>query len=370
MNDFEKNKIIDSAIRTVAKKALASSIFSKKGREFFTNAAFNLKSASQKRDEFEQKGIHIPPFLIASIATACNLQCRGCYAQINSGCGNNSRSKCSFEEMTSHQWENIFTQASDLGISFVILAGGEPMMRKDVLETASRFPSLIFPVFTNGTLFDGEMIDFFDNHRNLIPVLSLEGNQMMTDSRRGAGVYDKIQKASKELYSKGILFGVSVTVTTENMNYVTDSSFVSDLANDGCTALFYIEYVPADDRNHLAPEENDLNLIGRRVSSLRDDFSSMIIVSFPGDEQYLGGCLAAGIGFFHINAFGGAEPCPFSPYSDISLKTHSLIEAINSPLFEKIKAEGLLKEKQRGGCTLFAQKETVESLSSSLKIEK
>lgn len=46
----------------------------------------------------------------------------------------------------------------------------------------------------------------------------------------------------------------------------------------------------------------------------------MVFLSFSGDEKYVGGCLAAGRGFFHINANGEVEPCPFSPYSDVNSK--------------------------------------------------
>lgn len=52
-----------------------------------------------------------------------------------------------------------------------------------------------------------------------------------------------------------------------------------------------------------------------------------------GDEKSYGGCVAAGRGFFHINSHGGAEPCLFSPYSDINVRDTSLWEALKSKLF-------------------------------------
>ena len=76
----------------------------------------------------------------------------------------------------------------------------------------------------------------------------------------------------------------------------------------------------------------------------------------------MGGCLAAGRGFFHINAYGAAAPCPFSAYSDLSLKNHSLREALHSPLFQKLQDCGMLEESHVGGCTLFAQETEVKKL--------
>ncbi len=87
--------------------------------------------------------------------------------------------------------------------------------------------------------------------------------------------------------------------------------------------------------------------------------------SFPGDEKEMGGCLAAGRGFFHINAYGGAEPCPFSPFSDVNLKEISLLEALKSPLFCRLQNSGLFAEEHAGGCLLFEHREEVETLLKS-----
>ncbi len=59
---------------------------------------------------------------------------------------------------------------------------------------------------------------------------------------------------------------------------------------------------------------------------------SGVFVVFPGDEEQFGGCLAAGRGFVHVGPDGSLEPCPFAPYSDVSLKTTPLREALGSKL--------------------------------------
>lgn len=97
-----------------------------------------------------------------------------------------------------------------------------------------------------------------------------------------------------------------------------------------------------------------------RLDALRETQRDMLLISFPGDERASGGCLAAGRGFFHINARGGAEPCPFSPYSDTSLQDVSLKEAMRSPLFRRLREDGNLTGIHTGGCALFEQEETVK----------
>ena len=88
----------------------------------------------------------------------------------------------------------------------------------------------------------------------------------------------------------------------------------------------------------------------------------MVFVSFPGGEKSSGGCIAAGRGFFHINSHGGAEPCPFSPYSDTNVKNTSLRKALESPLFTALREQNVLMEEHSGGCVLFERRETVEAL--------
>ena len=88
----------------------------------------------------------------------------------------------------------------------------------------------------------------------------------------------------------------------------------------------------------------------------------MILISFPGDEKSSGGCLAAGRGFFHINPYGGAEPCPFSPYSDINVSKTSLLQAIDSKLFTKLRSGGILTGEHSGGCVLFEKHTDVKNL--------
>ena len=163
-----------------------------------------------------------------------------------------------------------------------------------------------------------------------------------------------------KLQEKGIFYGASITVTCENIITVTTNDFVQNLYNKGCKIIFYIEYVPVDKSTiQLAPSDGEREILTTRQDSLRREFPDMIFLSFPGDEKTTGGCLAAGRGFFHINATGAAEPCPFSPYSDTNLGEVTLIEALKSPLFKKIREEEMLFGEHAGGCVLFENEDTV-----------
>lgn len=315
------------------------------------------KAAEKRRREHEAVGEHIPPFLIASIASNCNLFCKGCYARANHSCGENR------EELSAARWGEIFDEARELGVAFILLAGGEPLMRRDVMEKAAEYPQIVFPVFTNGTMLRSAYLPLFDSHRNLLPVLSIEGNEKETDARRGAGVYRMLLSTMEELNGRGIFYGASVTVTSQNLTAVTAPEFVGNLWEKGCRLILFVEYVPVDSATQeLALGERERAVLEERQDRLREQFETMIFLSFPGDEKHTEGCLAAGRGFFHIGADGSAEPCPFSPYSDTSMKNSDLIHALRSPFFQKLRNEGMLLEEHTGGCVLFQKQAEVAGL--------
>lgn len=307
----------------------------------------NTKTAAKIRQKYKQEGIHIPPFLIASIASQCNLFCSGCYARANKVCGTNAK------KLLPNRWKVIFNEAENLGVSFILLAGGEPFMEPEIINIAAANKNIIFPIFTNGTLINENYIKLLNENRNILPVISIEGNLIQTDQRRGEGVYNTIITVMRKFQTFHILYGASVTVTKSNFDTVTGIDFIKNLYDVGCRIVFYVEYVAVDDKTkNLEPDENDRLNLEVRTKSLKSIFKDIIFIAFPGDEKYFGGCLAAGRGFFHINPSGDAEPCPFSPYSDVNLANNSLKDAIKSELFFKIKDSEITNTPHAGGCVL------------------
>lgn len=355
------NEFMNSGIMNIAETAGRFYLGNLRGQEFMFSMIMNIRKSANIRKQYEKNGTHIPPFLISSISTKCNLHCAGCYARANGGCVD----KTSDALMQLDEWKRVFTEASEIGISFILLAGGEPLLRRDIIELAAQFDNIIFPIFTNGTMLDENYLSLFDKHRNLIPVLSIEGNELKTDERRGKGVSDLVWNAANELNKKGILFGTSITVTKENKNEVTEKEFVHSLQERGCGLIFYVEYVPAEaNTEHLILSDDDLKDLQERIDLLKSDKKNkgMIILSFPGDEDKMGGCLAAGRGFFHINANGNAEPCPFSPYSEINMKNQSVIEVLQSEFFNEVRKISMSEAiNHKGGCLLFQYADKVEN---------
>jgi len=357
-NKFDLENYLSSGVGSIVKGAIKASLTNPKESIFMAKYALASINSRKLRVQAQKNGQHIPPFLIASITSQCNLHCVGCYSRENNSCSDNEAEN----QLTDGEWLKIFKDARDTGVGFILLAGGEPLMRPDIIKAAGTIPEILFPVFTNGTMIQQGYMNVFVKHRNLVPVLSIEGNETKTNDRRGSGVYQKLIDAMDSLNDNKILYGASITVTKNNIKEVTSKEFLDKLYKKGCKVVFYVEYVPVDKEiKGLAPQEEEREYLKETLFGLRKTYDDMIFISFPGDEKDSGGCLAAGRGFFHINSRGGAEPCPFSPYSDTNLKKTPLREAINSPLFKRLRDNDVLMEEHEGGCVLFEREELVKS---------
>ncbi len=275
----EMSREIERMVARIAKFSL------KNVKEAVYIAQFGIcaRSAAKKRERFAENGETVPPFLIASITKKCNLFCKGCYAREL-----NQSTACE-PEFSDSEWDTVFSQAEQLGISFILLAGGEPLMRPDVIGMAARHKKIIFPIFTNGTMLDERYLALLDQKRNLLPVFSVEGERMQTDHRRGAHAFQTVMEKMDMLQQKSIPFGASVTVTTENQKIVTDDAYISNLYQKGCAIVFFVEYVPVTQETaYLTLSEDAVGQLTQRCEELRGMFSDMILLSFPGDEQLMG----------------------------------------------------------------------------------
>ncbi len=356
---FDVQEYMTRGVERVVSDALKAMFKDPREGAFMVRFASASRAASKKRQKAEEKGEHIPPFLIASITSKCNLHCAGCYSRCNHATVDSEP----VAQLTDKEWAGIFEEADDLGISFILLAGGEPMLRRDVITAAAGTPNILFPIFTNGTFIDEKYVELFDRSRNLLPVISIEGEKEITDARRGVGIYERLLANMNKLHERGLIFGASVTVTKQNVKEVTTERFLTELSDRGCKAVIFVEFVPVtDDGAELAPGDEEREYLASEIRRLRNTHPEMVYISFPGDEKSSGGCVAAGRGFFHVNSHGGAEPCPFSPYSDVNVKNTSLKEALHSPLFMALREGNVLTDDHVGGCVLYEKRELVESI--------
>jgi MoaA/NifB/PqqE/SkfB family radical SAM enzyme len=350
------NKILSNSLRVFFKDALRSALSDPSQAVFFLKTLNWQRHAARIRQKWEKQGVHVPPILVFSVTSKCNLHCKGCYHQ--------TLRPTAEADLSDERLNRAIAEARELGVSFIVLGGGEPLMRQGILNIPSEFPEIMFLMFTNGLLINDDVLEKMSEKRNVVPLLSLEGYQTDTDERRGKGVYELLQKSIDMLKQKGIFWGTSLTITRSNFDEVTESEFVEKLVNAGCRLFMLVEYTPVKEgtENWVLTETQRLELVKRRdVFRVKH---RAVVVALPWDEEEIGGCLSAGRGFVHISSEGNVEPCPFVPYSDMNIKNCSLKEALQSKMLRTIRENhGQLEETH--GCALWERREWVQNLAKS-----
>ncbi|MCX7918285.1 MAG: radical SAM protein [bacterium] len=293
---------------------------------FFINAL--LKGYSIRRQREQELGIRIPFFFVISPTMRCNLGCYGCYAGMYT----------KEDDLDYTVVDRILKEAKDLGIYFITISGGEPFYWQHILEMFQAHNDMFFQVYTNGTLIDQTMAEKLAKLGNVLPAISVEGFEKETDDRRGKGTFQKIINAMQELRKAGVLFGFSCTVTRENNEFVVSDEFVDFYEKQGCFLGWYFNYVPIGKRPALelmpTPEQRIHRI--NRLAELRKT-KSILLADFWNDGNLVGGCIAGGRNYLHINSHGDVEPCVFVHFATDNIKNKSLVEVLKSPLFAEIR---------------------------------
>jgi len=293
-------------------------------KNFLIHASMAGYPAQRKLEE--KLDCNIPWAILMDPTSACNLKCTGCWA---AEYGNQLN-------MTYEELDNIINQANELGTYFFLYSGGEPLVRKaDIIRLCEAYPDCQFTAFTNGTLIDeafaGEMLRV----KNFIPAISVEGFEQDTDFRRGMGTFKKVENAMRILKEKKLPFGISCCYTSKNVKMIGSEEYFDQMIAWGAKFCWFFTYMPVG--NEAVPElmvtAEQREFMYHQIRKFRQT-KPLFTLDFWNDGEYSGGCLAGGRRYLHINANGDMEPCAFIHYSDSNIREKTLLEALQSPLFQ------------------------------------
>lgn len=286
------------------------------------HAIAGIKQQVSMRDEL---GVNVPSTILIDPTSACDLNCTGCWAR---------ESGKKADVLEPELFERILKEANELGIYLIVVSGGEPFLYPHLIETAKKHPDMTFMVYTNGTRIDDRTADQLLEAKNIAPCFSLEGGKERTDARRGEGIFDKVTAAMDRLRERGVMFGVSLTITKENIYEITSDEFMDFLIDKGGLFGWTFHYIPVGSgANHeLMITAEQRAYLKERVPEIRNT-KAIKIADFWNDGELTQGCIAGGREYFHINARGDVKPCAFVHFSMDNIREKSLVEVLGSPLF-------------------------------------
>ena len=320
--DSALNKYINKALDEIDPGVLKTMVLNL-GFEAFLNGTKTIRKMREKYN------CNVPWLILMDPTSACNLHCTGCWA---AEYGN--RLNLTFDEM-----DSVVTQGKELGIYLYMFTGGEPLVRKsDIIKLCEKHNDCAFLSFTNGTLVDEAFCQEMKRVGNLYLAISLEGFEAVNDLRRGDGVYGKVMNAMDLLKKNGLVFGTSICYTSKNTETVTSDEFIQLMVDKGCRYAMYFHYMPVgnDASVELLPTPEQRIYMKDRIRQIRSltTGQGLFTFDFQNDGEFVGGCIAGGRNYFHINANGDAEPCVFIHYSNCNIKDTSLLDALKSPIFQ------------------------------------
>lgn len=288
-------------------------------------ALYGTKAVRANREKYH---CNVPFIILFDPTSACNLKCKGCWA-----------AEYGYKQsLTNEEMQSIVTQGKEMGTHFYMLTGGEPLIRKnDIIELARNNQDAGFVIYTNATLVDQKFCDDLKEVGNVALALSLEGTEESNDWRRGDGAYKRTIEAMDLLKENKCLFGVSICYTRKNIEFVTSDEFFDMIIKKGAKYSLMFNYMPVghDADKELIPTPEQREYMYNWLRRVRNSKTGkpIFVMDFQNDAEYVGGCIAGGRNYFHINSAGDIEPCVFIHYSDTNIRTHTLMEALKSPLF-------------------------------------
>ncbi len=319
----------DNVYRRLALDILAQTDRSALIKMFLALGLGGVNGTSTVRKNREIYDCNIPFIILLDPTSACNRHCKGCW----------SAEYGHEQSLSNAEMESIVSQGAALGTRLFMFTGGEPLIRKkDVLTLCANHPECAFLAYTNATLIDDAFCEELKRVGNLAIALSIEGSRETNDARRGEGSFDTAMNAAKLMKKHGCLFGMSVCYTSNNIEYVTSDAFIDDMTALGVRFGLYFNYMPVghDAVPELIPRpEQRVHMYKwlRRVRNAKEG-KPIFIMDFQNDAEYVGGCIAGGRNYFHINSAGDIEPCVFIHYSDSNIRKDTLLEALHNPLFQ------------------------------------
>ena len=321
-------------------------------QNFITNAS--LKGSAVQDEMAEKYNCNIPWAILLDPTTACNLNCTGCWAaeyghQFN----------LSLEDI-----DSIVKQGKELGTYMYIYTGGEPTVRKkDLMKICEMHPDCEFLAFTNGTMIDEEFCREMLRVKNFVPAISLEGFETANDGRRGSGVYQKVRRAMKLMKDHKLPFGISACYTSRNFEDISSEAFYDMMIESGALFVWYFHYMPVGKGAvpQLMPTAEQREEMYHRIRHFRQT-KAIFGMDFQNDGEYVGGCIAGGRRYLHINAKGDVEPCVFIHYSNVNIHDCSLLDALRSPIFQAYHDSQPFNENHLRPCPMLENPERLPQL--------
>ena len=326
--------------------------------KFIINFGLKGLSSVHKFQKRLKKGIHFPAFLFISVTNKCNLKCQGCWVTPTNPARN----------LDIATLDNIINSSKKQGVHFFGILGGEPLMYSELFELFQKHQDCYFLLFTNGTLLTEEIADNIVEVKNVSPLISIEGDSMVSDIRRGGTeVFENTLRGIKNCTDRGIIIGTATSVCKSNIDTLATEKFLKKLIDFGVHYHWYYIYRPVGPMPtpELSLSKEEINTLRKFMVDIRGKLPLMIVDSYWDHEGQALCPAATGIGH-HISPEGYIEVCPPIQFAkEIITAETDVFEAFQKSQFLQ-QFRQLTADTSRG-CIIMERPDLLEKLLHDLQ---
>lgn len=271
-------------------------------------------------DKFYQ--LKVPLSGSLELTKRCNLRCVHCYIP--------EHRKTSGQEMDTARMLSVLDQITDAGCLYLLITGGEPLIRADFAElyTRAKTNGMFVTVFTNGTTITSEIVNLFKDLPPHTVEITLYGATAPTYERvtQVPGSFERCLSGIRALTAAGFNLKLKTMLMSYNSH---ELKAMQDIATGfGLKFRYDSGIVPRLDGDmsptqlRLTPKEAvDVEVSDpERLEALRAYFnksSSHLPIAEPGASIFQCG---AGIRSFHVDSGGLLQPCMMEDTLSYDLK--------------------------------------------------
>ena len=142
------------------------------------------------------------------------------------------------------------------------------------------------------------------------------------------------------------------------------SSLISDRAWKPFRMVFSSDAGRNEASPELMPTKEQREYIYHRLREVRgfEGGKEIFVMDFQNDGEYVGGCIAGGRNYCHINPKGDVEPCVFIHYSGANIREKSLLECLKQPLFMAYRDNQPFNENMLRPCPMLENPEILQKM--------
>lgn len=235
---------------------------------------------------------NIPLHGVFELTARCNFNCKMCYVHEN--CNIHGLKS---EELSIEQWLEIAKKAKKAGTLFLLLTGGEAMIREDFIELYQQLVKMGFRIVinTNGSLFTDEIIACFKRYPPARINISLYGSSDVTYERLcGIKAYHKVTDTIEKLKEIGIMIRITMTLTTYNCddyldvyNFAIDKEALIEMSAYMFPTIRKGEENIGDNVARLTPQKAGYyNFLKNKLMLSKNDFDNLVASELDKIFQY------------------------------------------------------------------------------------